>query len=372
MQAKWLIVGAGFTGCTLAERIASQLGEQVLLIDRRSHIGGNAFDSEDDHGLLTHRYGPHIFHTHSLKVWQYLSLFTEWRNYEHKVLGLINGKLLPLPFNMNSLALTYPSRTAERIRNKLLATYGLNSKVPVLKLRESGDVDIRALASYIYDNIFLNYTLKQWELSPQQLDPSVTGRVPVRLNYDDRYFEDIYQAMPYPSYSTMFARMLDHPNIELLLGVHYGELTTAKTFDRTIFTGPIDEFFRYSHGVLPYRSLRFEHENLDRPQFQPVGTVNYPNDERFTRITEQKYITGQLHSRTAIVREYPERYVPGENEPYYPVPQEQNRRLHDVYKQEAIKLGGSVIFTGRLGEYRYYNMDQAVARALKVFEGLAA
>ena len=368
MRAKWLIVGAGFTGCTLAERIATQLDERVLLVDRRPQVGGNAFDCEDEHGVLVHRYGPHIFHTNSRKVWDYLSKFTEWRPYQHKVLGMIDGKRIPLPFNLDSLEATYPAQAARRLGDKLIGLYGADSKVPILKLLENKDCEVNELARYIYDNVFYNYTVKQWELTPEDLDPSVTGRVPIRLNRDDRYFEDTYQAMPSPSYSAMFARMLDHPNIEVAVNVDCRDVP-ASSFERTIFTGPIDEYFEYAFGELPYRSLRFEFENLDQCRYQPVGTVNYPNDELFTRITEQKYITGQAHGRTTIVREFPQAYVPGQNEPYYPIPRDQNRRQYEIYEQEAGKLNGSVIFVGRLADYRYYNMDQAVGRALKVFEG---
>lgn len=368
MRAKWLIVGAGFTGCTLAERIATQLDERVLLIDRRPQVGGNAFDCEDEHGVLLHRYGPHIFHTNSRKIWDYLSKFTEWRPYQHKVLGMIDGKPIPLPFNLDSLAATYPAQSAQRLSDKLISLYGADSKVPILKLLQNTDLEVKELARYIYDKVFYNYTVKQWDLTPEDLDPSVTGRVPIRLNRDDRYFEDTYQVMPNAGYSAMFRRMLDHPNIEVAVNVNFRDVPTS-TFERTIFTGPIDEYFDYEFGALPYRSLRFEFENLDQRCYQRVGTVNYPNDELFTRITEQKHITGQAHARTTIVREFPQAYVPGQNEPYYPIPRDQNRRQYEIYEQEAEKLNGSVLFVGRLADYRYYNMDQAVGRALKVFEG---
>lgn len=368
MRAKWLIVGAGFTGCTLAERIATQLDERVLLVDRRPQVGGNAFDCADEYGVLVHRYGPHIFHTNSRKVWNYLSQFTSWRPYEHKVLGVIDGRCIPLPFNLNSLETIYPAAAACRLTEKLTTHYGLNSKVPILNLLDSAECETRELAKYIYDKVFYNYTVKQWGLTPEQLDPSVTGRVPVRLNRDDRYFEDAYQAMPAHGYSAMFARMLDCPNIEVALNTEFRNVECSSKYEKTIFTGPIDEYFGYALGELPYRSLRFEFENLDQPAFQAVGTVNYPNDEMFTRITEQKHITGQAHARTTIVREYPQRHVPGQNEPYYPIPREQNRARYELYEQEAKALNGSIIFAGRLADYRYYNMDQAVARALKVFE----
>lgn len=368
MRADWLIVGAGFTGCTLAERIATQLGQRVVLMDRRQHIGGNAYDVENADGILVHLYGPHIFHTNSTKVWDYLSQFTGWRPYEHHVQAVINGKHVPLPFNLNSIAASFPAHCAAPLCEKLIAQYGLNSKVPILRLRESSDAALQDLAEYIYHNVFYNYTLKQWGLTPEQLDPSVTGRVPVRVNYDDRYFEDVYQAMPAPSYSAMFERMLNHPNIEVMLGTNYLQNRQAVQFDRLIFTGPIDEYFEYLHGALPYRSLRFEFETVDQARYQPVGTVNFPNGERYTRITEQKHITGQVHPRSTIIREFPQAYDPASNEPYYPIPREDNRTQYDLYLNEAAKLNGKVLFAGRLADYRYYNMDQAVARALKVFE----
>lgn len=372
MRAKWLIVGAGFTGCTLAERIASQLGERVLLVDRRDHVGGNAFDRQDEHGVLVHQYGPHIFHTNSRKITDYLSQFTRWRPYEHKVLGMVDGRPIPLPFNLNSLEAVFEGGVAERLGDKLIERYGMNSKIPILRLLEGDDDDTRELAEFVYAKVFQNYTLKQWGLTPEQLDPSVTGRVPIRLNRDNRYFEDSFQAMPDRGYSAMFARMLENPNIEVALKTEFRDLRCCGDFEKTIFTGPIDEYFEYAFGALPYRSLRFEFEHLDQEAFQPVGTVNYPNDEAFTRITEQKYITGQAHARTTIVREYPQAYVPGQNEPYYPIPREENRLQYELYEDAARTLKGSACFAGRLADYRYYNMDQAVGRALKVFEALAA
>jgi UDP-galactopyranose mutase len=339
-----------------------------LLVDRRPQVGGNAFDCEDEHGVLVHRYGPHIFHTNSHKVWDYLSRFTEWRPYEHKVLGIIDGKHIPLPFNLNSLAATYPAQVAQRLNDKLVNLYGFDKKVPILKLLENADEEVHQLACYIYSKVFYNYTVKQWDLTPEQLDSAVTGRVPIRLNHDDRYFEDSYHAMPFPSYSSMFGRMLDHPNIEVAVNVDFRDMRSSMSFERTIYTGPIDEYFEYSFGALPYRSLRFDFENLDMHSYQPAGTVNYPNHETFTRITEQKFLTGQVHARTTIVREYPQRYVPRQNEPYYPISREQNRLQYEIYMREVMKLNGSVLFVGRLADYLYYNMDKAVGRALHVFK----
>ena len=372
MKVDWLIVGAGFTGCTLAERLASQLGQKVLLIDRRNHIGGNAFDYYNEDGVLVHQYGPHIFHTNSRKVWEYLSAFTSWRPYYHHVLGVVEGRKIPVPFNLNSLEAVMPAAYAARLGDLLIRSFGFGTKVPILKLRETPDEDLRFLANYIYDNVFRGYTMKQWECRPEELDASVTGRVPVFISRDDRYFQDTWQSMPRSGYTALFQRQLAHPNIRLMLQTDYREIADAVTFNRMIYTGPINTFFGDLHGPLPYRSLRFEFTTLDTPQFQEVGTVNYPNEHDFTRITEQKYLTGQKLGKTTIVTEYPQPHIEGVNEPYYAVPREENRRLYDLYAAEAAKLNGSVIFAGRLADYKYYNMDQAVARALKVFDDICA
>lgn len=374
MKVDWLIVGAGFTGCTLAERIASQLGKKVLLVDRRPHIGGNAYDHYDDHGVLVHKYGPHIFHTNSRKVWEYLSQFTEWRPYYHRVLASIEGQLVPLPFNLNAIHLLFPRRMAERLEEKLIGTYGYGTKIPILRLREEQDAELRFLADYVYKYVFEGYTLKQWGMRPEELDGSVTARVPILVSRDDRYFQDTYQAMPKYGYTRMFEKMISHPNISVLLKTDWKDIKGRIHFDFLIFTGPIDEFFDYQYGSLAYRSLRFCFNYVDdvsNAYVQPVGTVNYPNEHIFTRITEFKHLTGQNHTGSTLVVEYPEPYVLGKNEPYYPVLIKENLERYILYQQEATKLK-NVIFVGRLGEYRYYNMDQAVARALKVFEEVAS
>lgn len=368
MRVDWLIVGAGFTGCVLAERIASQLDQKVLIVECRDHIGGNAYDCYNQYGVMVHKYGPHIFHTNSHRVWEYLSQFTAWRPYEHRVMGVIQGKKVPIPFNFNSLYALFSFRQADRLKEKLISQYGLNVKIPILRLREATDPEIRFLAEYIYDNVFYGYTLKQWDLKPEELDPSVTGRVPVHISWDDRYFQDLYQAIPLKGYTRMFERMIDHPNIDIRLMTDYRAILDEVHFNRMIYSGPIDLFFDNLYGPLPYRSLRFQHVNLDREWYQEVGTVNYPNDYAFTRITEQKHLTGQHHPNTTLVYEYPQAHQIGKNEPYYPIPREENRERYKRYVKEAEKLKGTVLFVGRLGEYRYYNMDQVVARALKVFE----
>lgn len=368
MNVDWLIVGAGYTGATLAERIASQLNQKVLLVDRRDHIGGNAYDYYNESGVLCHRYGPHIFHTNSKKVWDYLSAFTEWRPYYHHVLAQIDGRAVPVPFNLNTLYALFPPKHAAKLEDLLIGQYGFNVKVPILKMRENANGDLASLADYIFKNVFLNYTRKQWELEPEQLDPSVTGRVPVYISRDDRYFQDTYQAMPVLGYTEMFRRMVSHPNIRLLLQTNYREVIGSVKFKRMIYTGPIDEYFDHMHGHLPYRSLRFDFKTVDTEWHQPVGTVNYPNEYDFTRITEQKHLSGQKLAKSTIIVEYPQAHRPGETEAYYPIPRVETKEHYAKYEAEANKLSGSVLFAGRLADYKYYNMDQACARALKLFE----
>jgi UDP-galactopyranose mutase len=368
MRTDWLIVGAGFAGCTLAQLIADRLGQKVLLVERRDHIGGNAYDYYDEHGLLVHEYGPHIFHTNSKRVWDHLSRFTDWRPYEHRVLAVIDGKKVPLPFNLNSLYALFPPRYASKLEDLLLKHYPFGAKIPILKLKASASGDLRFLAEYVYDKVFYGYTLKQWELKPEELDPSVTARVPFSVSRDDRYFQDTYQAMPRLGYTQMFRQMLKHPNIRVLLNADYKDVTDEVRFGRMIYTGAIDAFFDYAHGPLPYRSLRWERLTVDQEYHQEAGTVNYPNEHDYTRITEQKYLTGQRLPKSTLMIEYPQRYVPDRNEPFYPVPTQDSRKTYDLYLQEARELDGKVVFVGRLADYKYYNMDQVVARALSVFE----
>lgn len=368
MKFDWLIIGAGYSACVLAERIATQLEQRVLIVEKRNHIGGNAYDYYNEHGHLIHKYGPHIFHTKSKEVWNYLSGFTEWRPYYHQVLGVVEGKKVPIPFNLNSLYQLFPPHYAEKLEGLLLENFGFGKKVPILQLKESTSGDLAFLADYIYDNVFLRYTQKQWNLKPEELDNGVTARVPIYISRDDRYFQDPYQAMPKLGYTSMFQRMLDHPNIKVLLNTDYREVMEDVSFNRAICTGPIDAFFDYAHGEMPYRSIDFRFETLNQETYQEVGTVNYPNDYDITRITEQKYLTGQVSPKTTIVREFPQAYIPGRNDPYYPIPRAENRDRLSLYLNDAKKLKGTVLFAGRLGDYKYYNMDQAVVRALGIFE----
>ncbi|CAN5612422.1 UDP-galactopyranose mutase [soil metagenome] len=373
MTYDYLIVGVGFTGAVLAERIASQLDQKVLLIDRRDHIAGNAFDCLDPHGIRIHKYGPHLFHTNSDKVWRYLSRFTEWQPYEHRVLAQISGQLVPVPFNLTSLQTLFPAAEAQRLETLLVKGFGRGANVPILKLREAAAADAAAtelapLADYVYDNVFHGYTVKQWGLTPEELGPAVMSRVPVRISHDDRYFQDQYQALPRDGYTAMVRRILDHPNIEVALGTDFAVVANDLSFDRLIYTGPIDAYFEHRHGALPYRSLRFDFEHLPETEyFQAATQVNYPNSEAYTRITEFKHATGQQATGTTISREYPEAYTVGQNEPYYPIPLPEHRALLARYQKDAYQLN-TVTFAGRLADYRYYNMDQAVAHALTVFE----
>lgn len=364
MNYDWLVVGAGFTGAVLAERIASQLRQTVLVIDRRDHIAGNAYDYYDEAGILVHRYGPHVFHTKNARVWKYLSKFTEWQIYQHRVLVEIDGVLVPVPFNFTAIDTLFAGATAARLKQRLIAEYGENTRIPILHLRRTTDAELGQLAAFVYEKVFYGYTLKQWGLPPDDIAPSVTGRVPIRVGYDDRYFDDPYQAIPRNGYTELLARILDHPRIGLRLQTDFNAIRDDVDCDNLVFTGPIDEYFDYRIGALPYRSLRFERHTLEQTQFQPVGQVNYPNDVPFTRITEFKHLTGQLSPYTSIAYEYPQPYEPGHNEPYYPIPRHENRAMYAQYNLLAKTLRCSVVFAGRLADYKYYNMDQAVARAL--------
>ncbi len=364
----FLIVGAGFTGSVLAERLASQANKKVLIVDKRPHLAGNAYDLRNEDNILYHKYGPHIFHTNSQAVFDYLSNFTKWRHYEHRVVGLINDRFVPIPFNLTSLYILFSHNEADKLKDMLINTYGLNVKVPILKMLESEHEGIKELAQFIYENVFFAYTKKQWGLKPEELSPSVTARVPVHVSWDDRYFQDKIQKMPAEGYTKLFERMLHHSNITILLNTSYNEIKDEVEVDEVIYTGPIDEFFNYEFGALSYRSLEFEVQTYCVRRHLPTGTVNYPVSQDFTRITEMGHLTGEWGDKTTILIEYPRDYVPNKTEPYYPVPREENQQLYKKYVDFALKESPNVIFCGRLGDYRYYNMDQAVGRALNLFE----
>ena len=356
----YLIVGAGFAGSVLAERLASQHGARVLLIDRRPHIGGNAYDEPNEAGILYHKYGPHIFHTNSDQVVEYLSQFTEWRPYEHRVRAVVRGKLVPIPINRTTLNMLFD---LELETDEEAAGYLASRAEPVDEIRTSEDVVVNAVGRELYELFFQGYTRKQWGLDPSELDKSVTARIPTRTNTDDRYFTDTFQAMPRDGYTEMFKRMLDHPLIDIQTGADFRDVREEVDADHIIYTGPIDEYFDFRFGRLPYRSLRFDHRTLDQERYQEVGTVNYPApDVPYTRISEYKHLTGQEHPRTTITYEYPS----AEGDPYYPIPRAENQALYKKYEALA-DATDNVTFVGRLATYRYYNMDQIVGQALATF-----
>jgi UDP-galactopyranose mutase len=358
----YLIVGAGFAGSVLAERLARNENKKVLLIDRRAHIGGNAFDCHNEHGILIHKYGPHIFHTNSADIFNYLSKFTEWRQYQHRVRACVDGRLLPIPINLDTINELYGLALTPDGMKAYLASVAEKKERNIT----SEDVVVSGMGRELYEKFFRNYTRKQWGLDPSELDAQVTARVPVRFNRDDRYFTDTYQAMPARGYTHMFGNMLDHPNIKILLNADYRDVRDEVSFDQLIFTGPIDEYFDYRYGQLPYRCLEFKHETHHRAVFQPAPVVNYPNEYAYTRITEFKYLTGQESALTSIVYEFPK----AEGDPYYPIPRPDNAALYKRYHALAEETP-DVHFVGRLGTYRYYNMDQVVGQALTLYTRLS-
>lgn len=355
----WLIVGAGFAGSSLAERIATVRRERVLVIDKRPHIAGNAYDRYDDAGVLMHQYGPHIFHTNSERIFQYLSRFTAWRPYEHRVLAEVDGQLVPIPINLDTINKLY----GLNLTSDELEAWFQERAEQVDQIKSSEDVIVGRVGRELYVKFFRDYTRKQWGMDPSELDKSVTARVPVRTNRDDRYFTDKFQMMPKRGYTAMFERMLDNPRISLLLQTDYRDVKDAIPHRRVIYTGPIDEYFDHRYGKLPYRSLRFRHVTLDKAQHQDVGVVNYPQTQEYTRVTEYKHLTGQQHARTSLTYEYPSAV----GDPYYPIPRPENQALFKRYEALA-DATRDVWFVGRLATYKYYNMDQVVGQALATFE----
>jgi UDP-galactopyranose mutase len=358
----YLIVGAGFAGSVLAERLASLHGARVLLIDRRNHVAGNAYDEPNANGILYHKYGPHIFHTNSDQVVEYLSQFTKWRPYEHRVRAFVRDRLVPIPINRTTLNLLFDAN----LQNKEQAKQFLAARAePVEEIRTSEDVVINAVGRELYELFFRGYTRKQWGLDPSELDKQVTSRIPTRTNTDDRYFTDTFQAMPLEGYTRMFERMLGHPSIEKALGTDFRDIRpqARELADHIIYTGPVDEYFDFRFGKLPYRSLKFDHRTIDEEWHQPVAVVNYPDGAvPYTRVSEYKYLTGQEHPRTTITHEYPS----AEGDPYYPIPREENQALYKRYEALADAMD-TVTFVGRLATYKYYNMDQIVGQALATF-----
>ena len=376
-----LVIGSGYAGSVAAREMAERGGRRVLVLERRGHVGGNAYDCLDEHGILIHKYGPHIFHTSERRVFDYLSRFTGWRDYQHRVVANVHGRFLPVPFNLTSLHMAFPKEKAARLEDKLLSAYSANARVTILSLRENTDPELREVADYVYENVFVHYTMKQWGQTPEEIDPATTARVPVLLSRDDRYFQDPYQGMPLEGYTPLFQRMLDHPRITVELGVDARErialedgvirLDGEPFAGPVIYTGEVDELFSFRFGHLPYRTLDFDFETLEVDRFQPTATVNYTVSEDYTRITEYKQLTGQVvPGRTTIMKEYSRAYTgsPGEI-PYYAVISPENNALYGRYRDLA---GGfsNLHLLGRLAEYKYYNMDAIALRALTLCDGI--
>jgi UDP-galactopyranose mutase len=356
----YLIVGAGFSGSVLAERLAS-VGNRVCLVDRRPHVGGNAYDRYDEHGILVHAYGPHIFHTNSERIYHYLSRFTDWRSYEHRVLAHVAGKHVPFPINADTLRALYGVQLDEA---GVEAFYRERAE-RLQHVRTFEDAVVSKIGRSLYQTFIENYTRKQWGMAPDELDASIAARVPARTNRDDRYFTDTYQVMPLHGYTRMFERMLASRRILLLLQADYRDVKREIAHKHLIYTGPIDEYFGHCYGKLPYRSLRFEFATRDTERVQPAAVINHPGSEPYTRVTEFKWLTGQAHPKTSLVYEYPS----ADGDPYYPIPKAENAKLYREYKARADTLP-NVSFIGRLGTYKYYNMDQCVGQALALFDRL--
>lgn len=374
-----IIVGAGIAGATVARKLAEESNKKVLVLERRNHIGGNCYDKPDDHGILIHEYGPHIFHTGDEGVREFLSRFTKWYDFGHEVVAKVGDQLIPVPFNLNTLHMVYDKEKAERLEKKLIEEYGLDSRVPIMKLRESTDADVREIADYVYKNVFLYYTMKQWGQTPEEISPEVTGRVPVVISYDNRYFKDKYQSVPVDGFTPMFAAMLDHPNIEVHTGVDCSDVLDFEDgkiyFEKAeftgdlVYTGALDELFDCKFGRLPYRSLNFQFEHLDQDSFQDHSVVNYTVSEDFTRITEFKFLTGQKDTDgTTIVREYPFAYTGAEGEiPYYAILNAENEALYEKYRLLTEDFDKFHLL-GRLAEYKYYNIDAMCRKAMELAE----
>lgn len=359
-----LIVGCGLAGATMA-RLLAERGEAVTVIDARDHIAGNIYDYMHD-GVCVHKYGPHAFHTSDKSVWDFLGRFCTWYPYHHRVLAHVDGMVVPVPFNLNSLHMVFPDALANRLEQKLLDNYGFNVKVPILELRKSSDPDLLFLAEYIYEKIFLGYTLKQWGMRPDEIDASVSGRVPVYISRDNRYFQDTYQGVPIGGYTKMIERMLAHPNITVKLNTPFSR---DMSYDRLFWSGSIDEFFEFKHGTLPYRSERFDILTFPFEKFQSGAQVNYPCNYDFTRITEFKYFLNDQSDKTVVSYEYPVEFIPGQNDRYYPIANPDTAALYQKYLDMARDMP-NVYFFGRLGDYKYYNMDQVVSRTIALFNSL--
>lgn len=366
-----IIVGSGFSGSTMARLIAEKLDEKVVVVDKKDHIAGNCYDYRDENGIMIHKYGSHIFHTNNEKVWSFLKQFTDFNTYMHEVVGILDGIEAQIPFNFTTLYQIFPETLAKRLEEKLLKKFEYNKKVPILEFQKQDDEDLKFLAEYVYEKIFLNYTTKQWGVSPKDVDGAVTARVPVYLSKDNRYFQDKYQGIPLEGYAKLVEKMLDYPNIEVILNKDFAEFKKENSDlvknARIFYTGSIDEFFDYKFGKLPYRSVNFKFETHNREFYQTHACINYPNNYDFTRIHEYKHYLNDKSEKTVIAKEYSEFFELGKNERYYPIASEENAKLYQKYLDEAKNLK-DVYFFGRLGDYKYYNMDLAVARAIELFE----
>lgn len=366
-KVKNLIVGCGLSGAVLAERFATQKREEVLIIDRRNHIAGNIFDYRDkETGITVHKYGPHVFHTNDKEVWDYLSQFTQWHRFMYRVKAVIDGIEVNIPFNLDSLHKVFPTSLANKLETKLIEKFGFNKKVPILKLRQTKDADLEFLAEYVYEKVFLGYTVKQWGVKPEDLDASVSERVPVYISRDDRYFQDKYQAIPAAGYTKMVKNILNNPLIKVELNTDFSQVRNEIEYERLFFSGAIDEYFNYEFGALPYRSLNIEFKAYGREYLQSGPQINYPENYDYTRSVEYKYYLDEKSDKTIVSFEYPCPYKAGKNERYYPVPDQKNQELYNAYAMKARHLN-NVYFFGRLGDYKYYNMDQTVLRALNLF-----
>ena len=368
-MVKNLIIGCGFSGAVIANKIATELNEEVCIVDKKSHIAGNCYDYWDKNGICIHQYGTHIFHTNLQSVWEYLSQFTKWNPYMHQVKGYIDGQEIPIPFNLNSIHKIFSQYMAETFEKKLIEKFGFNVKVPILELKKVHDKDLEFLADFIYERVFLHYTLKQWGMKPEELDPAVTGRVPVYISRDNRYFQDVYQGIPVLGYTSLVKNMLNHPRIQVELDTDFQTIKGSIKYNRLFYTGPIDEFFDYEFGELPYRSLKFDFVEFNKPYFQSNSVINYPNNYDFTRIGEYKYFLPNQSDKTVVSFEYPQTFKRDKNDRYYPIIKEENSILYTKYLDKAKSLS-NVYFLGRLGDYKYYNMDQAIHRALQLAERL--
>lgn len=366
IKRKNLVVGAGLSGAVIARKIAEELNEEVLVIDKKDHIAGNCYDYVDKNGICVHKYGSHIFHTNFYDVWQFTNQYCSFNKYNHEVLGNVDNKEIPIPFNLNSLHAVFDKKLADELENKLLAKFKIDAKIPIQDFVSDNDSDLRQLADFIYKKVFLNYTKKQWGMEPDDLDKSVISRVPVYISRDNRYFQDKHQGIPIGGYTRLIKNILNHENVEIKLNTEFQTVKNENNFDRVFYTGSIDEFFEYEYGLLPYRSVYFELEEHDAEFYQSNSVINYPNTNNYTRIHEYKYYLNDKSNKTVIAKEFSQEFKLGQNERIYPIPRQDNEELYQKYLEKASHLK-NVYFLGRLGDYKYYNMDLAIKRALDLF-----